>query len=137
MPLGGGGAGNIAGGANPAGTGTGINYVGDHAYGNNYNSAQASGTFNALDFSTGNEYIVGTISAGQDNKPGSEHEFRLKINGQVVFECKNDNGTQVTAYSPFTAPLNVLLPSNSHIQVEIDVNATTPVSVIFVGEVYN
>ena len=126
----------LLGAANPAGTGTSINFVGSHAYAYNYNSA-ASGTFTALDFNTGNEYIVGYVTAGQDNKQGAEHEFRLKINSEVVFECKNDNGTEITAYSPFTAPAYVLLPPNSHILMEVEMSASSPVSVIFVGEVYN
>ncbi len=125
----------LLGAANPAGTGTSINFIGKHAYAYNYNSA-ASGVFTALDFNTGNEYIVGFVSAGQDNKVGSEHEFRIKINGEIIFESKNDNGVQVTAYSPFTSPINVLLPANSHIQIEVEVSATTPVAVTFTGEVY-
>ena len=55
----------------------------------------------------------------------------------IIFECKNDNGTEITAYSPFTAPAYVLLPPNSHILMEVEMSASSPVSVIFVGEVYN
>jgi len=126
---------SLLGVSNPVGTGTSINYIGNHAYAYNF-ATQGSGTFSALDFSTGNEYIIGQISAGQDNKIGAEHEFRLKINGETVFECKNDNGTQITAYAPFTAPINVLLPPNSRIIMEIDVNTETNVAVAFVGRVY-
>ena len=60
MPLvGGGGAGNIAGG-NPAGTGTSLNYIGNHAYaysGNFSSTGTDDTTYLEFDLAL-NQYIV-------------------------------------------------------------------------------
>tara|TARA_Y100000310_G_C19994630_1_gene495674 strand:- start:72 stop:482 length:411 start_codon:yes stop_codon:yes gene_type:complete len=121
---------------NPVSTGLSLHYFGKHASAYNYAASQAAGTWSALDFKTGNEYIIGYFTAGQDNKVGSEHEFRILINGVTAFESKNDNGTQVTAYAPFTAPLYFLIPPHTRLQVEIDTNGTTNLAVTFAGRVY-
>ena len=56
MPLiGGGGAGNVAGGANPSGTGSGINYIGKHAYAYNSITAGTTDATIGLQFTTGGE----------------------------------------------------------------------------------
>ena len=121
---------------NPVSTGLSLRYFGEHASAYNYAASQAAGTWTALDFKTGNEYVVGYFSAGQDNKLGSEHEFRILINGVTAYECKNDNGTQVTAYAPFTAPLYFLIPPHTRLQVQIETNNTTSLAVTFAGRVY-
>ena len=59
--VGGGGAPNVA-GSNPTGTGTGLNYIGDHAYaysGEVDNNGSSATT--ALKFTTGNEYVLGQM----------------------------------------------------------------------------
>ena len=120
----------------PAGLGLGLNYVGTHAYGWNYNSAQGAGTFTALNFSTGKEYIVGQICCGIDNKAGAEHEFNVTINGNIVFSSKSDNGKETSLVNPFSSPVDILLPPNSEIKIDVIVNYTTPISVNLVGKVY-
>ena len=59
--VGGGGAGNVA-GSNPAGVGTSINYIGNHAYA--YAGALSASTSaeTRLNFTTGALYIVGRIT---------------------------------------------------------------------------
>jgi hypothetical protein len=121
------------------GTGKGLTVVGKHAYATNYDSAVATlpTVFEALNFQTGKHYIVGTFSCGIDNKPGSEHEFRIKFNNIVVFESKSDNGKETSLVNPFSSPIKILLPPNTEVKVEADVNAVTPVAIFFVGELYN
>jgi hypothetical protein len=62
MPLvGGGGAGNISGGA-PTGTGTSLNYTGDHAYGYSGQLSVANAEVTALEFSTPfNNYVTAAM----------------------------------------------------------------------------
>ncbi len=119
------------------GSSKGLTVLGKHAYATNYNSAQGSGTFNALDFQTGKRYIIGSFSVGIDNKPGSEHEFRVKFNNVVIFESKSDNGKETSLVNPFSSPIKILVPPNTEVKAEVEVNATTPLSVFFVGELHN
>ena len=59
--IGGGGAGNVAGGANPSGTGTSLNYIGNHAYANSGVIQTETSAAPHLNFTTGGEYIVGEL----------------------------------------------------------------------------
>ena len=109
-----GGAGNVAGG-NPAGTGTSLNYIGDHAYA--YSgpiSSNGSSTADtvALQFSTGNSYIVGYISFQTTELGGGTCFVDLKINDQVIMDVQWDN-------DPTKAPdyLDVILPPYSDVTV--------------------
>ena len=126
----------LLGASNPVGIGNSINIIGNHAYATNYIAAQAAGTFNALDFTTGNYYVVAAVNVGIDNKPGSEHEFRVTTNGEVTYESKSDNGKETSLVAPFSSIVKVLLPPQSRIQMDIEVNATTPLSISLVGRVY-
>tara|TARA_R110002012_G_C11510740_1_gene598383 strand:+ start:552 stop:941 length:390 start_codon:yes stop_codon:yes gene_type:complete len=126
----------LIGAANPAGISTSLNTIGNHAYATNFNAAQAAGTFNALDFTTGNYYIIASVNVGIDNKPGSEHEFRLTTNGEITYESKSDNGKDTALVAPFGSLIKVLLPPQSRIQMAVEVNATTPISISLVGRIY-
>ena len=121
------------------GTGKGLTVLGKHAYATNYNSAVPTlpAVLEALNFQTGKRYIVGTFSVGIDNKIGSEYEFRVKFNNVVVFESKSDNGKETSLVNPFSSPIKILIPPNTEVKVEADVNAITPFAVFFVGELHN
>ena len=88
--VGGGGAPNVA-GSNPAGTGTSLNYIGDHvyAYSGTFQSLNATATM--LQFTTGSEYIKGQLvcngaidfSTGNIDS-GVVTGFKISIDDQVV-----------------------------------------------------
>lgn len=80
------GAGNPAGSGGTAGVGTGVSYIGDHAY-------AMSGTFTlgdggsvtCIDFTTpSTAYIDANIQAGFVTRSNDDTRFEVKVNGEVV-----------------------------------------------------
>jgi len=123
MPLvGGGGAGNTA-GSNPTGIGSGLNYVGNLAYGYSGQISTSAGNFvPALDFVTGNEvlnttvqlYVDDTTPIGQDDAYG----MRIKSNGEVIMLCVMDNrGTPKTRQ--LMNNIDLIIPPFTHIEIEL------------------
>jgi hypothetical protein len=91
MPLvGGGGAPNVSGGANPAGTGTSLNYIGKHAYAFSGLFVCSSNAQTVLKFTTGAEYLVGEfqVNAGYDDDNATEAATattgQIKLDGQGI-----------------------------------------------------
>jgi len=85
--IGGGGAGNVAGGANPSGTGTSLNYLGNHAYAYSGIVTSSSSVANLLQFTTGGEYIyVKTcfFSLSTIATTGVNYTFEIKMNGETI-----------------------------------------------------
>jgi len=140
MPLvGGGGAGNTA-GSNPAGTGSVLNYVGNHVY-------AYSGTFSAttsaqttLEFTTGPEYIVGQMVTNGailfSNAGGLKSAFQISLNGEIVALTQIDNQTD---HSPGPPTIPLILPPFTKVKVEVDSddnNASVFSTTMFTGRVY-
>jgi hypothetical protein len=138
--VGGGGAGYTA-GSNPAGTGTTLNYIGDHvyAYSGTFQSTNASQTM--LDFSTGSEYIVGnlTLNAAIDfaqTDAGVGSAFRISINGEVISLIKTESGAEDM---PTNSIQELILAPFTDVKVEVIAsgNNTSFLNTInFVGRVY-
>jgi hypothetical protein len=85
MPLvGGGGSPNVAGAGNPAGTGTSLNYIGNHAYAFSGSIPIGSTPVTMLSFNTSNEYIVGQVQFSKNNNDGDDMQFQISFDGQVV-----------------------------------------------------
>ena len=140
--VGGGGAGNIA-GSNPAGTGTTLNYIGDHvyAYSGTFSSTNASQTM--LEFSTGSEYIVGTLTvngaidfSSANIDAGVASGFRISINGEVISLLKTDSGAEDM---PTNSMQELVLAPFTDVKVEI-IAAGNNLSFLnttsFVGRIY-
>ena len=84
MPLvGGGGAGNTAGG-NPPGTGSGINYVGNHAYAYSGNVAVDNNITTLLQFNTQNNYVMANIQLEYFDASSDNMKFIVNINSEEV-----------------------------------------------------
>jgi hypothetical protein len=139
MPLvGGGGAGNVSGG-NPAGTGTGLNYIGKHAYAYSGSVAIPPNSLTTmLKFSTGNQYIVGSFQfTGSFSSLGNDSvRYQLLVNGEVIED---------TEYTPANdaqyadAPTPILLPSYSSIEIKATHNQggnNIDFQAMIIGEVY-
>ena len=118
--VGGGGAGNVAGGSNPAGTGTSLNYVGDHVYAyNNYNAQTTSISF--LNFTTGSEYIVGEMALGPlvnltDTTDGKRSTASIKLNGSIVGTMSID---AAAADQQTPAVMPIVIPPYTHVEFVI------------------
>ena len=140
MPLvGGGGAPNVA-GSNPTGVGTGINYIGNHAF--SYNNYIASTTSTSkLDFATGGEYIAGAFALGPlinptDTTDGKKSIAEIKFNNQTVATLTSDAAAQ-DQQTPQTTQL--LVPPYTHVQFNVkgqSDSASYTGTASFTGRVY-
>ena len=138
--VGGGGAPNVA-GANPAGIGTSINYIGNHAYAYSGATAVASSEKTNLNFTTGALYVVGRItcngsSASVPTDSGDITNFEVKFDNQTVIMLKVDSHTEDM---PATAYNEILIPPFTTVKVTSQSNgdsASRFTSVLITGEVY-
>ena len=118
--IGGGGAGNVAGG-NPSGIGTALNYIGNHVYAFNNVAASASDTV-VLRFATGPEYIVGTIQFNgyiQPGNPGtgSAGTCNITFDDQTVINMKTE--TELETSAPHSQSQNVIIPAFTNVIVTL------------------
>ena len=135
--IGGGGAGNVTGGgSNPSGTGSGLNYIGDHAYG--YSGTIAiTGTsvpVTMLDFTTGPQYIRATFQFQSVEAGGNDLNFTIKMDSQVI-------ATQsVNAAKEFYhAPIELIIPPYTRVicdGLNVDVATGRDSTATITGRVY-
>jgi len=117
--VGGGSAGNVAGGTNPAGTGSNLNYIGDRVYAISGEITVNSNTVTQLDFTTGPEYIMATYQFGFDstNMSGSDRlGYIVQFNGTKIYEM-------IPLLKPDYAimsidPLNLVIPPFTRVTIE-------------------
>ena len=133
--VGGGGAPNVAGG-NPAGTGTGLNYIGNHAFA--YSGEITSTGNNAADatmfeFTTGSSYILATIDFADQQVGGDKRLLEAEIDGQVVYTSHFDDSPP-GQLAPF---LQILIPSYSKFKFSYGMNGATVIgTAVLTGRVY-
>ena len=88
--IGGGGAPNVAGGSNPSGTGTGLSFVGNHAYG--YSGIVSTVSDNEMTLLKDNMptggYFVGTAQFSYANLDSDDVIFQIKIIEDIIFRRK-------------------------------------------------
>jgi len=115
--IGGGGAGNVAGG-NPSGSGTSLNYVGDHCYA--YSGAITSGASGdniMLDFFTGaNSYILGGLQFGFGGiRSNDDERVELYLDQQIVAALVFNNSYERAELNN----MEIVIPPQSRVQVKI------------------
>jgi hypothetical protein len=82
--LGGGGAGNVA-SSNPSGTGTNLNYIGNHAYAYSGEISANDNETTMLDFTLGaNQYFVGKVQFSYFGGTNQDCQHNIKINGELI-----------------------------------------------------
>ena len=118
--IGGGGAGNVAGGSNPSGTGASLNYIGDHAYAYSGSFGATASLQTMLEFTIGSSYVIGQLQCNGSIKitdigGGSLTAFQISVDGQVVSLLKI-TGSAETA--PYDSTQDLILPPYSKIKVE-------------------
>tara|TARA_Y100000296_G_scaffold52687_1_gene60285 strand:+ start:187 stop:621 length:435 start_codon:yes stop_codon:yes gene_type:complete len=111
--VGGGGAPNVPGGSNPAGTGTSINYIGDHAYAYASSAAASTSSDTRLSFTTGALYIVAKVTCNGSADPtgpgnGNITVWSLTFDSQLVARMKTDSAT--SAIEPVTVVNDIIIP---------------------------
>ena len=135
--IGGGGAGNVAGGSNPAGTGTSLNYIGDHAYANSgviTVSSSSSADTTAFKFQTANSYFVGTLSVQSDENAGNLLYTSAALNGTIVLAWKWDLSSSSGQGTDWPQP--ILIPPYTEVLIKVGAGDTVEFTAQLVGRVY-
>jgi len=138
--VGGGGAGNIA-GSNPAGTGTSLNFIGDHAYAYSGEVIVNANTVTMLEFSSGSQYIMAKFSYGVDRNAA------LGGNKQIGFTISMDSQKimQIVTYTnathgglDFDNNYSILIPPYTRVKIEseTDESDNIPTFGMLTGRVY-
>jgi len=136
MPLvGGGGAGNVAGG-NPAGTGTGLNYLGEHAYAYSGNVTFGTGDYTSLlNFTTGGTYIVGYFQVSSTSGSGVNTDSRILLNGEAIMQ--NEYGSTGPTAPDAGNPTYIIVPPYSNVKFDfVSQSGDLTFQVMFTGRVY-
>jgi len=139
--IGGGGAGNVAGGANPSGTGSGLNYIGDHAYLSPTPVASQTAEVIMASFTTGAHYIVGTLTLNCGIQLGNAADvdgnaLETKFNSEVVL-LQQAGGQALDRNSSSVS--EILIPPFTDVTMTISSehdDANNFGTVFFVGRVY-
>ena len=129
--------GNPVSGNNPSGTGSGINYIGDHAYG--YSGlVQTAGdnTYStAMEFTIGSQYILAQVQLCPASGNADDLAFRVSVDGQPVSEFYTANPP-----SEFnSSPVPFLIPAYSKVTIEIkngQGSTARDTYIMIVGRVY-
>ena len=135
-----GGAGNVA-GSNPAGTGSGLNYIGEHAYAYSGMFVPATSTYTMLSFTTGSGYLLSEIivtGATDAVNPGNGgvSTFVVSLDGIEVMRLKTDTDQEDM---PANAVVPFLIPPYTKVEITgIDTVTTAErkTSANIVGRVY-
>tara|TARA_Y100001951_G_C11116017_1_gene170128 strand:- start:177 stop:575 length:399 start_codon:yes stop_codon:yes gene_type:complete len=129
------GGGNPVGG-NPAGTGTGLNYVGNHAYAYSGTQSATNVPVTLLDFTIGAHYVKGIIQFYQPPNQGTDNMgFDVSINGEKVYGIEFVQGADSGRYNEMV----VIIAPYDHIQITSNNFSGTSgreVGVNIVGRVY-
>ena len=132
-----GGAGNVA-GSNPAGIGSSLNYIGNHVYANSGTYEAKNTTQTVLEFTTGNNYIVGTLqlnSAVQySNASVRQSAAKISFDSQIIALVVGS-----AEDAPVSQATDILIPPFTNVKVEVisaqsDSDNFTTVSIV--GRVY-
>ena len=125
--------------ASTASTGTGIRYIGEHAYAFSGTVSVAATTVTALSFTTGAGYIVGKFYLNYNSTgfgAGERIGYTIELNGEEVVDAVYGENVQ----SPTTAPYDVqlALPPLTLCEVKLTTsdNSGIGMGMVFTGRVY-
>jgi len=132
---GGGGAGNTA-GSNPAGTGSSLNYIGNHCFANSgavvVENSSGAGTV-MLDFTAGSAYIVAEIHAFNDQASAYDDYVDILLDGTTICNARYQDANELHQ----DQPIKILIPPYSRFQYKCSTEGSTPTwTVILTGRIY-
>ena len=133
------GGGNPVGGTNPSGTGTGLNFIGNHCYAYSGSIAITSQVQTMLDFTTGGEYNVVKIQTGITQGGGGAQsddiETVIELNGEVVMARMLSHNNESGALEA----IDLLIAPFTHVKITCDNiqgTTSTPTQVTITGRTY-
>jgi hypothetical protein len=116
--IGGGGAGNVSGG-NPSGTSGGLNYIGNHVYGNSGGIGADNSNKTLMEFTTaGDHYIVAQISLGSEAGSGDDFRYSILFNGETIMDVYAQ--ATVQDFPDFGRPIKIVIPSQTKVEIKAD-----------------
>ena len=123
--------------SNPAGTGTSLNYIGNHVYAYSGEVSVNNNLTRMLSFTTGSgAYVVAEIIIGSEGASANDFFLESKINDQIVFVTFMSSDT--APYPTVSNPMRILLPPNTRYSLALknDVSGTRVWTETLVGEIY-
>jgi len=125
-------------GSNPAGTGAGLNYIGNHAYAYSGSVNANNVETTALQFDTGNEYILAEFNLCSSQTTGDDFKFRIEMNGEDIMVTTITGPYDISEH--MNQPLKLVIPANTKVRVTFTNVSTTNAREWFAtmsGRVYN
>jgi len=125
-------------GSNPAGTGAGLNYIGNHAYAYSGSVDANNVETTALQFDTGNEYILAEFNLCSSQTTGDDFKFRIEMNGEDIMVTTITGPYDISEH--MNQPLKLVIPANTKVRVTFTNVSTTSAREWFAtmsGRVYN
>ena len=112
------GGGNPVSSSNPAGTGTSINYVGNHAYAHSGKIETVGQNTEAimLKFSTGNSYIDAGLALQQGEDTTDDLYFAVKMNGEIVLAHQ---ASRIDLSVIVGNTLEIIIPPYTNVEVTV------------------
>ena len=116
--VGGGGTPNVAGGSNPSGTGTGLNYIGNHCYAHSgkIETVGQSTETTMLKFTTANSYIDSRIALQQGEDTTDDIYFAIKFNGEIILAHQ---ASRVDLTVMVGNTLRIIIPSYTDVEITV------------------
>ena len=135
MALVGGGTSGAGNTVNPTGIGTSINYIGNHAYATSGRVTVGDTAINLCDFTTGSEYIVGTVMFSSGTQSGDDYQYTTIFNGEPVDRFHTSGGV----VAPDRVNRQIIIPPYTRVQFtaqNVTDASTDSQLVFFQGEVH-
>ena len=128
--------GNPVGGSNPSGTGSSINYIGDHCYANSgaivvEDSGNAGTTL--LSFTTGNAYIVAEIHMFNNQANALDDYVKVLIDDQEIINARYQSAAEFHQ----DQPTKLIIPAYAKFELKASAD-DSPIefTAVLVGRVY-
>tara|TARA_R100001594_G_scaffold89023_1_gene123377 strand:- start:52 stop:450 length:399 start_codon:yes stop_codon:yes gene_type:complete len=129
------GSGNPVGGANPAGVGQTLNYVGNLVYaysGDVTLPGDLANEATMLSFTTGNEIMRGNITWGSDTVGGNDTRINVNMNSERIFICRYAAGDDESN----DQPLDIIIPPFTKLEVKMAGEVAVVATLLFTGEIH-
>jgi len=136
--IGGGGAGNVSGG-NPSGTGTSLNYIGDHCYAYSGIVGANNVETTLVLFDTANQYIVSKTQLMCAVSTGDDTRYKIYFNDIIVIQFGIDTSGQYGTEEDPSPAIDLIVPPYTTVKITA-ANVTNTNSLdqtaTFTGRVY-
>ena len=133
---------SIIGVSNPVGTGKGLNYIGNHCYGNSgIGSPGTGGDFLALSFScASNNYIRAKLYItydADDLGAGEQLGYKVELDGELIVFSRREATTTDIVDNPLPHKVEFLIPPASKVNITGFSNSSgVNMTFILTGRVY-